>query len=207
MNHILLHSHFVFIFVIWQGQFHPFFNKIKMLFLFCFCCTLRVGLKQFEPLLLFATSDLQFEAYIHAHYIHRLYDACLRNAISIISSIHTKKRYHFTCYLPSCHYFKANPDSHSTVYPHSPMVLYVSIIYLIGCHHWVCTSSLAMTDDITSRLPDDLTMMTVTLTTGHGQTHLWVPDDIMRHVGIQVMTDITMMMVALTVHTNVQQVP
>jgi len=41
MNHILLHSHFVFDFVIWQGQFHPFFNENKNLFLFCFCfcCT------------------------------------------------------------------------------------------------------------------------------------------------------------------------
>ena len=41
MDHILLHCHFVFVFVIWQGQFHPFFNENKNLFLFCFCfcCT------------------------------------------------------------------------------------------------------------------------------------------------------------------------
>jgi len=41
MNHILLPSHFAFVFVIRQGQFHPFFNENKKLILFCFrfCCT------------------------------------------------------------------------------------------------------------------------------------------------------------------------
>jgi len=58
--------------------------------------------------------------------------------------------------------------------PSMPMVLYVSIIYLIGCHHWAHMASPAMTDDVTSGLPDDITMTTVTLTMGHRQMHLQV---------------------------------
>jgi len=60
---------------------------------------------------------------------------------------------------------------------------YIYIHHLIGWAStvWYCPPA-RMVDDITSRLPDDGTMTMVTLTMGHGQMHLWVPDDIMRCV-------------------------
>jgi len=56
-----------------------------------------------------------------------------------------------------------------------------------------------MTDNVTSGLPDDITMMTVTLTMGHRQMNLWVTMMSQNKSLIWVMTDITMMMVALAV--------
>jgi len=56
------------------------------------------------------------------------------------------------------------------------MIQYTYIHHLID---WAITigygpSKLMMTDDVTSGLPDDITMTVVTLTMGHGQMHLWV---------------------------------
>jgi len=61
--------------------------------------------------------------------------------------------------------FKANPDSHGS--------------YILHLVNWFTTArysllNLATSDDITSGLPDDITMTMVTLTMGHGQMHLWV---------------------------------
>jgi len=88
-------------------------------------------------------SKLFLRSLIHLLYQSQVWNHCLRPSRSV-SMLFKKTYISFTCYLPGCHYFKAEPDSHGTSFAPWYTIHHLfkwvppSGTYFLPCDDWWC---------------------------------------------------------------------